>query len=305
MIEIKSVTKNYGNFTAIENINLVAENSSILGIVGFNGCGKTTLLNICAGIYKPDNGQALLDGSDAFDNNNERCLMFYLSDNLWFPASSSVKGAAKYYASYYPFFDFRIFSSICEIFGLKERAGIRSLSKGMKKQASLAIAFAAKPRYLLIDETFDGLDPQKKEILKKLLLEYINETGASVIIASHDLNEISGVCDHIAIINGKNVILNCAIDDVSDHFRRVNLTFENNITEEAFADINYRKLRISGKTVSMIICGDIPKEIEKLNAKGYLNIDTTRLTLEEVFIEETEAENKNEKINSVFRQNNR
>ncbi len=301
MIEIKSVTKKYGDFTAVDNITLTVNNGSVLGIIGFNGSGKTTLLNVCAGIFKPDNGGVYFDGAYTFDNNKERMNMFYLSDNLYFPPSATIKSAAKFYASYYPSFDMKILKSVCELFGLKTSSSMRSLSKGMKKQASLAIAFASKPKYLLIDETFDGLDPHRKEILKKLMLEYINETEASIIIASHDLAEISGVCDRVAIINGKNIILDCDIDDISNHYRRVQLTFSQPVTAETFKDVNYRKLRFSGTQVSMTVCGDVEKEIEKLKELGADTLETVRLTLEEVFIEETEAESENEKIRSIFK----
>ncbi len=301
MIEIKSVTKKYGDYTAIEDISITVENCSVFGIAGFNGSGKTTLLNICAGIYKADSGIVLLDGKDAFDNNEERFSLFYLSDNLWFPVAATIKSAAKHYAAYFPNFDYKILNDVCEIFDLDTKKSIHSLSKGMTRQASLAIAFAAKPKYLLIDETFDGLDPHKKEILRKLLIEYINETNSSVIISSHDLAEISGVCDHIAIINGKSVVLNCAIEDVSKHFRRVKMIFEQPVTEVIFNGINYRKLKLSGRAVSLIICGDVDVELEKLNKLGATDIQTTLLTLEEVFSEETEGVTDNEKIKKIFK----
>ena len=301
MIEIKSVTKSYGDYVAIEDINITVEDSSVLGLAGFNGSGKTTLLNVSAGIYKADKGSVLLDDKEAFDNNNERVNLFYLSDNFYFPVASSIKSAAKFYANYFPQFDFKILNSVLEIFGLDIKKNVRSLSKGMTKQAALAIAFAAKPKYLLIDETFDGLDPHKKELLRKLLLEYINDTGASVIISSHDLGEISGVCDHIAIINGKNVILNCAIEDVSEHFRRVKMTFSQPLTEITFKGINYRKIKLSGRAVSMIVCGDVQSELQKLNNLDAESIETTLLTLEEVFSEETEVVTDNEKIKTVFK----
>ncbi len=301
MIETKSVTKSYGDFVAIDDINIIVEDSSVLGLAGFNGSGKTTLLNVCAGVFKPDTGCVLLDGKDAFDNEVERANLFYLSDNFYFPVGSTIKSAAKFYANYFPNFDFKILQSVCEIFGLDIKKNVRSLSKGMTKQAALAIAFAAKPKYLLIDETFDGLDPHKKELLRKLLLEYINDMGASVIISSHDLGEISGVCDHIAIINGKNVILNCAIEDVSEHFRKVKLIFSQPVTESTFKDINYRKIKLSGRAVSMIICGDVEGEIQKLNKLGADSIEAYLLTLEEVFSEETEAVTDNEKIKTIFK----
>ena len=93
MIEIKGVTKKYGDYTAIENVNITVEDSSVFGIAGFNGCGKTTLLNVCAGVFKAEEGAVFLDGADAFDNSKERKEMFYLTDDTWFPVKSSVKGS--------------------------------------------------------------------------------------------------------------------------------------------------------------------------------------------------------------------
>ena len=77
MIEVKSVTKKYGGFTAIENINLTVDDCSVLGIAGFNGSGKTTLLNVCAGVFKADKGAVYLDGKDVFDNDEEKLSLFY------------------------------------------------------------------------------------------------------------------------------------------------------------------------------------------------------------------------------------
>ena len=171
----------------------------------------------------------------------------------------------------------------------------------MKKQVQLALGFATKPKYLLIDETFDGLDPHKKEVLKKLILEYISETNASIIIASHNLQEVSDICDHVAIINGKNVVLNCAIENISEKFRKVIVTFKNEISEQIFENVNYQRIKISGKTAMLTVCGDVEAEIEKIKAMNPESLESERLTLEEVFIEETEAESENEKIRSIFK----
>ena len=301
MIKINSVTKKYDDYVAIENINIEVDDTSVFALTGFNGSGKTTLLNICAGVVKADEGAVLLDGSDAFDNDNERKKLFYISDNMFFPPTATVKSGAKFYADNYPDFSFDIFNAILEIFEINSKKTMRSLSKGMKKQVQLAIGFAAKPKYLLIDETFDGLDPQKKQLLKKLILEYINETNASVLIASHNLAEVSDICDHVAIINGKTVVLNSAIEDVSENFRKVLVTFKNEINEKELENINYHRIKISGKTAMIIVCGDIESEINKLNNMEITSLDSERLTLEEVFIEETEAESKNEKIKSIFK----
>ena len=300
LIEIKGVTKKYGDYTAVENVNITVEDSSVFAIAGFNGCGKTTLLNVCAGVFKAEEGAVFLDGADVFDNSAERKELFYLTDDIWFPVKSSVKASAKYYSEYFPCFDFQIFEEICHLFGLDSKSNVKSLSKGMKKQAGLAIAFAASPRYLMIDETFDGLDHHKREILRKLLLEYINATGASVIISSHNLADISDLCDHIAIINGKSVILKCAIEDISEHYRRAYLTFEKPVNEELFNGVNYRKCELTERTATLLVCGEVEKEIGKLENLGAESLKTELLTLEEVFSEETEAITDDGKIKSVF-----
>lgn len=301
VIEIKNVTKKYGDFTAIENINLTVDDCSVLGLAGFNGCGKTTLLNVCAGIFKADTGAAYLDGKDAFDNDTERKNLFYVSDTMWFPAGASISSAARFYAGYFNTFDFKTLDALCDLFGLDPKKPIRSFSKGMTRQAGLAIAFSSKPKYLLIDETFDGLDPHKKEVVRKLLLEYINECEASVIVSSHDLAEISGVCDHIAIMNGTKIVLNTSIDDISENFRKVVIRFSEAINEETFKDINCRHLRISDKTATMTICGDVDNQLVKLSSLNPASIDTSLLTLEEVFSAETEAQSDNEKIKRIFK----
>ncbi len=301
MIEIKSVTKKYGDFTAIEDISLTVEDCSVLGLAGFNGSGKTTLLNVCAGIFKADKGAVHLDGTDVFDNDTIRDKLFYVSDELWFPVGATIKSAGKFYSTYYPQFDFKVLDSLCELFSLDNKKQIRGFSKGMTRQAGLAIAFAAKPKYLLIDETFDGLDPHKKELLRKLILEYINETGASVIVSSHDLAEISGVCDHVAIIKGKQLVFNSPIEDISKNFRKVLLVFPDTIEEKLFEDITCKNLKINGKQASLTLCGDIDKELQKINSLGAENVDVQLLTLEEVFTEETEAQSDNEKIKRIFK----
>lgn len=301
MIKIASVTKKYDDFTAIENINIEVADTSVFALTGFNGSGKTTLLNICAGIVKATSGEVLLDGKNAFDNDEERKKLFYISDNMFFPSTATVLSSARYYAKHYPEFNFNVFYAVLDIFNLSPSFSIKSLSKGMKKQVQLALGFAASPKYFLIDETFDGLDPHKRDLLKKLILEYINETGASIIIASHNLQEVADICDHVAIINGKNVILNCAIEEISDKFRKVTVQFKSPVTYETFQGINYHNLKFGGNTAVVIVCGDVEAETEKIRALDVESIECERLTLEEVFIEETEAQGKNEKIKSIFK----
>lgn len=298
MIEFKNIQKKFGDFTAIEGISFVVEPSSIYGLIGYNGAGKTTLLKTAAGIYKPETGEVLMDGENTFDNNNVRKEMFYIPDDLYFPMNATPHSMAKFYSDYYPNFSWKTFENLIELFGLSEKKRIRGFSKGMQRQTEIVLALASKPKYLLLDETFDGLDPQKRDITKKLFVEYIAENEASIIISSHNLTELSNLCDHAGLINGKHLTMDCSVYDISQNYAKYRLIFDRDVKEEDFSNIKYRSLDIDGKIVTIVFEGNSVEEKQKLNALLPVAVDEYKLTLEEVFL--NEMEDKKYDITKIF-----
>ncbi len=298
MIEFKNIQKKFGDFTAIEGISFVVEPSSIYGLIGYNGAGKTTLLKTAAGIYKAETGEVLMDGENTFDNNNVRKEMFYIPDDLYFPMNATPRSMAKFYSDYYPNFSQKTFENLIELFGLPEKKRIRGFSKGMQRQTEIVLALASKPKYLLLDETFDGLDPQKRDITKKLFVEYIAENEASIIISSHNLTELSNLCDHAGLINGKHLTMDCSVYDISQNYAKYRLIFDRDVKEEDFSGIKYRSLDIDGKIVTIVFEGNSVEEKQKLNALLPVAVDEYKLTLEEVFL--NEMEDKKYDITKIF-----
>ena len=143
MIEVKNLTKKFGDFTAIEDISFSVEDSSIYGLIGYNGAGKTTLLKTAAGIYEPSGGKVLLDGENAYDNAEIRSGLFYIPDDMYFLANATVEGMAKFYQGMYKRFDMELLQKILGVFSLDKKAKLRSFSKGMKRQAEIAFALAS------------------------------------------------------------------------------------------------------------------------------------------------------------------
>ena len=132
------------------------------------------------------------------------------------------------------------------------------------------------------------------------MLEFISHTDVSVLITSHDLNEIAEVCDRIVLINGKRVQLCCDIGDVSSNFRRAVLAFDRVISDSDFDTVNHRRLRISGKTASLLIYGDIEAEKSKIAQLGPISADYRALALEEVFEAELDPEADGLAVSGVF-----
>lgn len=298
MIEFLNITKRFGDFTAVEDITFRVEPSSIYGLIGYNGAGKTTLLKTAAGIYNADEGQVLLDGVPVFDNDTVRRDMFYIPDDLYFPMNASINSMAKFYADYHPNFSFKTLENLVKVFGLDPKKKIRGFSKGMQRQAEIILALASHPKYMLLDETFDGLDPQKKEMTRRLFIEYIAESDCSLIISSHNLSELADLCDNVGLINGKKLTMDCSVYDISKNYSKLRLIFDRDITENDFKDIKYKSLEVDGKVAMIIFDKDSAEEKQKLNALLPIAIDEHQLTMEEVFL--NEMEDKKYDITKIF-----
>lgn len=289
MIEIKGVTKKFDSFTAIENLSLKVDNGSVYGLVGYNGAGKTTLLKTIMGIYKADEGSITVDGVETFDSPDIKKKMFFAPDDLYFEPYSTINKMAKFYSGYYPEFSFDTLEKLCKVFGLDKDKRINSFSKGMQRQAELILAISSKPEIILFDENFDGLDPAKRNLFNKMIIEYVAETNSSVIISSHNLHELTDICDHIGLINGKRIVLDCSVDDISASRCKFRLVFQDEKTEDDFKDIPYKKFNKDGRIITLSMTVDAEDGEEILRKLNPLMIEKFPQTLEEIFLDEMEG----------------
>lgn len=288
MIEIREVTKKYGKFTAVDKLSMTVDKGSVYGLVGYNGAGKTTLLKTVAGIYRADGGSVTVDGVDVFDSADVKRRMFYVPDDLYFNYNSSIEKMAKFYAGYYPKFSFETLDKLFGVFKLDKTARINSFSKGMQRQAAMILGMSTLPEILLLDESFDGLDPAKRSLMNNMLIEYAADRECSIIVSSHNLHELTDICDHIALINGKRIVLDCSVDDISASRCKFRVVFADEKTREDFADFDIKRFDKDGKIVTLSLGGDPEENEKKLNAMSPLLVEKYPLTLEEIFLEEME-----------------
>ncbi len=289
MIEIRNVTKKFGDFTAIEDLSMKIDKSSVYGLVGYNGAGKTTLLKTIAGVYKADGGEVLIDGVNSYDSTQAKKKIFFVPDDIYFEAYSTISKMAKFYSGYYEDFSYNLLDRLCEVFGLDKNAKLNSFSKGMQRQAELILGLATNPKILLLDESFDGLDPAKRNLMNKMLIEYSADRECSIIISSHNLHELTEICDHIALINGKKIVMDCCVDDISASRCKFRLAFPDEKTEKDFEGLTYSKFKQDGRIVTFTMKGNADGNEEKLKAFNPLLIERYPLTLEEIFLEEMEG----------------
>ena len=212
--------------------------------------------------------------------------------------NASINSMAKFYAEYHPDFSYKTLNNLLDVYGLNGKKKIRGFSKGMQRQAEIILALASRPKFLLLDETFDGLDPQKKEVTKRIFMEYMAETEASLIISSHNLSELSDLCDNVGLINGKKLTMDCSVYDISQNYSKIRLIFDREVTEFDFRGIEYKSLDIDGRVAMIIFDKNTAEQKEKLNSLLPMAMDEYKLTMEEVFL--NEMEEKKYDITKIF-----
>ena len=196
---------------------------------------------------------------------------------------------AKFFRGYYPRFYLDTFHNLVEVFGLDPTKRINGFSKGMQRQAEIILGLSTHPDVLLLDESFDGLDPQKREIVRKILLEYVAESGASVIISSHDLHDLGNMCDRIGLINAKHLALDAKIDEISEDRCKFRLAFQEEKKKEDFSGIDYSGLKQDGKIIEITVRANADEAEQKLRAMEPALIERMPLTLQEIFLDEMEG----------------
>ncbi|MCR4926159.1 MAG: ABC transporter ATP-binding protein [Clostridiales bacterium] len=291
MLQVKNVTKKFGDFTAIKGLSFDVKEGSIYGLVGYNGAGKTTLLKTISGVYKADEGEIFFDGENIFDNEEKKQQMFYVPDDLYFISNASMDKMAKFYSGYYPNFSFETYEKMAEVFGLNKTDRINGFSKGMQRQAELVLGMATNPKLILLDESFDGLDPQKRALVKNMVTEYIKETGACAIISSHNLHELEDLCDNVGLINGKQLVMNCSIDELSQNSCRFRIYLGREVTKEEIeaVGIEIKDFKKDNTLFVFTVSGDIEEAEKKIKTLNPVFLEKTPLSLEEVFLERMEG----------------
>ena len=186
MIKIEGLSHSFGKNTVLEDVDLEIGSGKVLGLVGINGAGKSTLLRLISGVYKPQKGKVTYDGKDPGKGETRRDL-FLLPDDPYYGGQTTCNSLFGMYKTFYPGADEKVFRAIIDDFALPDKKPLRTFSKGMRRQAFVAMAFAVSPKYLLLDEAFDGLDPLARKKFKERLSRMVKEKESTVIISSHSL----------------------------------------------------------------------------------------------------------------------
>ena len=291
MITATDFTKKFDEKVAVDALNIEIQQGRIYGLVGTNGSGKSTFLRTVSGVYYADGGKVCVDGEEVYENINAKHKVFFVSDDMYFLPNSSMDDMSLMYKGLYPTWNQEKYEKLASRFPLDKKARVKTFSKGMKRQAAIILALSCQPKYLLLDEAFDGLDPVIRVAVRKLIAEEVQERDMTVIISSHNLRELEDFCDTVGILHQGKLIMQHTMDALSDRFCKVQVAFakDSGVDAEKFENNKILSVKKSG-SVYTIACAMGCDEAEKFMSNyNPIFVDYIPLTLEEVFVYEMEA----------------
>ncbi len=286
MITATNITKRFGDNVALDPLSCKLPEGCVYGLVGSSGAGKSTLLRLISGIYRPESGSITIDGQPVFNNPAVKKRIVFVPDELFFLPRTNLLRMEKLYASVYESFSHERFKELLREFSLDPNANLGTFSKGMRRQAATILALACCTDYILFDETFDGLDPVMRSLVKNLIYNEVMERKATAVITSHSLRELEDTCDQLALLHRGGIIFESDIDHLKTSLFKVQVAFSDDYDRLRFTGIESLSFTKHGSVSSLIVRGDRDETEAKIKAMHPVLFEILPLSLEEVFVYE-------------------
>lgn len=221
LLEIKNVTKRYSNHTALQDVSMVVPEGSVFGLLGPNGAGKTSLIRIINQITGPDSGEIFLKGEKLRPAHVD--TIGYLPEERGLYKKMSVHDQVLYLARLKGLSRDEALKRMKYWFGRFEmetwrKKKVEELSKGMQQKVQFIVTVIHQPELLILDEPFSGFDPINAQMIRDEIME-LRKNGATVIFSTHNMGSVEEMCDHIALLNKSQKILDGTVNDIRRQFR--------------------------------------------------------------------------------------
>lgn len=281
-IEVHELHKAFGDVRALGGASLTVPAGSVYGLVGPNGSGKTTLLSIVRGVVRPTSGEALVFGRPPLDDPAVKGRIALASGNPYLLKPESADGMARFYRSVLPSFDVDRYLELAPLFKLDRTRPLRKLSRGARAKAALLLALSCTADLLLLDEAMDLVDPIARKRMWSVVLDQVSSRGLTVVAATHNLRELEGVCDHLAILDRGVVRDEADLNEPASDIVKVQVMLPEGA--ELPTGLEVVHARPEGRLLTLLVHGNADGVREELDAVHPTYLDIVPLSLEERFV---------------------
>lgn len=284
MIKIVDITKSYGAVTVLEGVDFQVERGNIYGLVGPNGAGKTTLIKTMMGVLLPTRGKVLINGQDVHHDAQAKSCVGYVADYQHFYPGFSVSDMVRLYRGTYRNWSDERFTELSRIFSLPDKQNVKKLSKGMCTQLALLLNLSIRPAVLILDEPTSGLDPVLRRQVLGVLLDEVARNKTTVLIATHNLNELERTCDHIGMLYQGQLVFNENLEETKQAIRKIQVVLPKGLPAEMLTRPDILKVEQQGKVYSIVVRDNPEQVMAELKKQNPLLLETIDMSLEDIFI---------------------
>ncbi len=285
-IQTEALTKRLGRVNALDGLDFGVPQGAVHALVGPNGAGKTTLIKILMNIFRASSGNATVLGVNSRKVSGKVFASIgYVSENQQLPGWMRVGSFLAYLRPFYPTWDNQFESQLVQSLDLPLDRKLKQLSRGMRMKAALASALAFRPKLIVLDEPFSGLDPMVRDELGKALLE--RAADSTVFLSSHDLAEIEGFATHIAYLDCGRLLLSEEMPSLSARFRDVELTLDGSAAVPSNVPTNWHHINASGSMVRFVDSAFNQETIQTEISQRYgvvKNVTFSQMSLRAIFL---------------------
>lgn len=223
IINVKGLRKSYGKKVVLDNISFEIEEGSIVGLLGPNGCGKTTLIKILTGLIKDHTGTVKIDNEEP--GPHTKSIVAFLPDTSYLPDWMKPTDAIDYFADFYEDFDKDKAVRMVTDFGLDPHQKFKTMSKGQQEKLSLILVMCRRAKLYVLDEPLGGLDPAARSAILDLIMNNYAE-NAAVLLSTHLINDVERIFDRVLMISKGQVVVNSHINEIKEKGKSVEEVFK-------------------------------------------------------------------------------
>lgn len=293
VIETHNLVRRYGQTEAVHDLTLSVPAGSVFALLGPNGAGKTTTIKVLMNLLAPTAGEACVLGVDSRRLGvKERVQIGYVSENQQLPLWMTVRQFLDYCRPWYPTWDRDLEKKLLTRFELPEERKLKHLSRGMAMKAALLSSLAYRPKLLVLDEPFSGLDPLVRDEFIQGVLE-VSEIGDwTVFISSHDINEVEMLCDWTGILSGGRLQLAERVESLQARFRRIEVALDNAAAPSILVPEHWLCYEQSGTILRFVEKNFVAGKTEALCRERFPSATVTAhpMSLREIFVALMRAE---------------
>ena len=291
MIEVKNITKTYGNKKVVDNISLNIQEGKITSFIGPNGAGKSTTIKTLLNFIFPTSGSAKILGKDIVSESKLiKEFTSYVPSEVRYYSDVKVKDILNYAASFFDYYDDQYLNELCSELEVELDKKIEELSLGNKKKVAIVQALLSNPKIVILDEPTNGLDPLIQQKLFNILLKE-KAKGKTIFLSSHNLSEIEKFCDRVAVIKEGEIIDILDLNKMNRDLGKRIILRSNDINIKEIEKIS-ESFKYIDEEIEFIYKGNINELISLLSKYNLDKLLIEDVKLEEAFLNYYEGENK-------------